>query len=156
MALGELEMRKVTPADVPQIVEFLKANFHETQGLIPLGNRNKFVMSDEHITAWAQKAANHPDLIAFIDDDGMILGEFAETVFGPNRIARGGVWYVRPRARGGPLAWRLLKAFDQQAAEKGALAGRMELDNPSYIDVIDRMYKKIGFREFSKIYVKEY
>jgi hypothetical protein len=155
-AKGEKAVRRTRPSDVPLIAEFLKANYHETIGLIPITNREKFVMDPDYVNAFAQKAASHPDLISYIDENGMIMGDLGETTIGPNRIARGGVWYVRPEARGTPLGWRLLKAFDDEGRDRGALCARMELDNPINLSVIDRMYQKRGFRRYSYIYVKEY
>ena len=154
---GRMKMRKVTSKDGWRVAEFMAAYYPEAVAQIPLGNRGKFQIDENYVAAWAEKAVNHPNCIAFIDEDnGIILGELAETNIGPNKIARGGIWYVRPEARSGLLAWRLLEAFDKEANERGALCGRMEVDNPVHLGTIERMYKKIGFRPFSKIYVKEY
>jgi len=149
-------MRKVTPEDAPLLAQFMKEYFAEARPTVPLENRERFTLDDSYVTGWAERAATCPGIFGFISDDGMILGEIAETWVGPNKIARGGIWYVRPGARGGLCAWRFLKAFDKEARERGAICSRLDLDNPVFRHVIERMYKKLGYREYSKIYVKEY
>ena len=133
----------------------MTAYFHEAQPTVPLSNRDKFVLDPDFVLRWAKNVVSSPNIFGFIDDDGMILGEINNTWVGPNKIANGGIWYVRPMARSSTLGWRLLKAFDDKAHQV-ALVARMALDNPSNIPIVDRMYKKIGFKEYSKIYVKEY
>ena len=148
-------MREIRPSDYPVIAEMMTAYFHEAQPTVPLSNRDKFVLDPDFVLRWAKNVVGNCNIFGFIDDNGMILGEISNTWVGPNKVANGGIWYVRPMARSGTLAWRLLKAFDDKA-HKVALVARMALDNPSNGPIIDRMYKKIGFREYSKIYVKEY
>ena len=148
-------MREIRPSDYPVIAEMMTAYFYEAQPTVPLSNREKFVLDPDFVLRWAKNVVGNCHIFGFIDDDGLILGEVNNTWVGPNKIANGGIWYVRPMARSSTLGWRLLKAFDDKARQV-SLVGRMSLDNPSYHDVIDRMYKKIGYHEYSKIYVKEY
>jgi GNAT superfamily N-acetyltransferase len=155
-AKGPATLRAVTPEDAPQVAQLMTDYFYEARTHIPLVHRERYTLDDRYVRVWAKRAVTTPQIFGFIDDDGMIFGEIAETWVGPNRIARGGIWYVRPRARGGLLAWRLLKAFDMEAAKRGAFCSRMDLDNPIFFEVIDRMYKKLGYRVYSRIYVKEY
>lgn len=103
-----------------------------------------------------ESALAHPDLISYISDDGVILGELGHTIFGPERVARGVLWYVRPEARNGILARRLLKAFDEEAKARGAVYSKMDLDNPAQINVIEGLYQLAGYEEFSKSYLKEF
>lgn len=149
-------MRVVKPTDLPQIVKFMKEYFIEAQPQVPLENKDKFVLEEDCVNRWAKRVVSNPNIFGFIDDNGMILGEISTTWVGPNKVANGGIWYVRPMARSSTLGWRLLKAFDDEAYKRGAICARMDLDNPVYHQIIDRMYKKIGFKEYSKIYVKEY
>lgn len=144
-------MRKATAADAPRLVEFLFAYFIEAQKTMKMRVSLDLLASRQFF----ETALAHPDLISYISDDGVILGELGRTIFGPERVARGVIWYVKPEARNGILARRLLKAFDEEAKARGAVYSKMDLDNPAQIDVIDGFYKRVGYREFSKTYLKE-
>jgi hypothetical protein len=145
-------MRKATPQDAPQIVEWFLRYFLENQKLMPMKVSCDFHM----VRQWIEHALNHPDLISYISDNGVILGELGHTWMGPNKVARGGIWYVKPEARNGMLAMALLRAFNKEAGERGAIYAKQELDNPARIEVIDGLYKLAGYREYSKTYVKEF
>lgn len=101
------------------------------------------------------RALRHPDLISYISENGVIFGELSHMWLGPERVGRGVLWYVKPEARNGLLARSLLRAFDKEAKERGAVYSKMDLDNPARIGVIDGFVKHLGYREFSKSYVKE-
>ena len=100
-------------------------------------------------------ALKHPGLISYIADDGIIMGELSQPWFGKTPVARGIVWYVRPEARNGILARNLMRAFDKEAKERGAHYSRMELDNAAHIDTIDGFFKKMNYRDYSRIYLKD-
>jgi GNAT superfamily N-acetyltransferase len=149
-------IRQAGFGDVSLIAEMMTDYYHEAKAQIPLEKRDCFTLDPGYVKGWAKRVVSNPHIFGFIADDGMIFGEVIETWVGPNKICRGGIWYVRPRARGGLLAWRLLKAFDQEAHKRGAICSRMDLDNPVFACLIDRMYKKLGYKEYSRVYVKEY
>ena len=110
----------------------------------------------EMVLNFMEKSLKNPDLISFIAEEGVIMGEVAHTWWGPNEIANGGIWYVSPEARNGILARALLRAFDEEAASRGAVYSRMSLDNPAHFKIVDGLYHLSGYRDYSKIYVKDY
>lgn len=144
-------MRKAGPQDVNRILEMLMAYFIENQKIMPMAVSFDILKTRAFLT----HALNHPDVISYISDDGVILGELGETWFGPNKVARGVLWYVKPEKRGSTLAWRLLKAFDGEARARGAKYAKQDLDNPARIGLVENVYHKMGYRDFSKSYVKE-
>lgn len=144
-------MRKTTPADVLKITEFIRDYFEEAKPTFPAPLDFDLEQSANFIFM----ALQHPNVISYIADDGVILGELAHTWFGPNKLARGILWYVRPGARNGILARRLLKAFDGEAKARGARLCLNDLHNPAHLNMIDGFVKKIGYRSYSKCYLKE-
>lgn len=143
-------MRRTTPDDLVTIIEWMVDYFIENQQKMPMNVQ----MNVQQMKKFFEHALVHPDMVSYISDDGVILGEVAETWFGPNKVGRGILWYVRPQARNGILARRLLRAFDNEARERGARFARMELDNPANLKQIDGLVKKVGYEDFSKIYVR--
>ena len=145
-------MRKTTPEDGPEILEMLTDYFIENQHIMPMNIK----LDIKNCRQFLETALGHGDLISFIADDGVIMGDLAQTWFGPNRVARGALWYVRPRARNGLLARRLLNAFDDEAKERGAIYSKQDLDNPAHLRLIERFVGHCGYREFSKSFLKEF
>lgn len=145
-------MRKTTAADAPRLVEFMFAYFIEAQKTMKM----KVSMDLLAVRSFFENALAHPDLISYISEDGVILGELGRLWWGAERVARGVLWYVKPEARNGLLARRLLMAFDGEAKARGAVYSKMDLDNPAQGDVIDGLYKLAAYHEFSKSYVKEF
>lgn len=143
-------MRKATPDDLCQIIEWMVDYFIENQQKFPM----KVDMNVQQMRKFFELALASPALISFISDDGIIMGELAETWFGPNKVGRGILWYVRPEARNGILARRLLRAFDSEAYQRGARYCRMELDNPANVKQIAGLVEKAGYEDFSKIFVR--
>ena len=143
-------MRKTTPDDLCQIIEWMVDYFIENQQKFPM----KVEMNVQQMRRFFEQILGKPEIVSYISDDGVILGDVAETWFGPNKIGRGVLWYVRPQARNGILARRLLRAFDQEAHDRGARFCRMELDNPANLKQIDGLIKKVGYEDYSKIYVR--
>jgi hypothetical protein len=138
------------PDDLPTILEWFTDYFLENQKKMPMDVE----LNIKQVRKFFEHALKQPSLIGFMSEDGVILGEESETWFGPNKVGRGLLWYVRPKARNGILAMRLLKAFDEEAKNRGARFCRMELDNPANLKTIDGLVKKAGYEDYSKIYVR--
>ena len=146
-------MRPTTIEDLPQILEWMVDYYVENQKVMPMP---RVKMDVNYTKTWLLNALRNPGLISFISDDGVIMGAMMETHIGPNKIGRGGIWYVRPEARNGILAMRLLRAFDEEARERGALYAYQDVENPAHLQVLDGLYKLEGYKEFSKVYLKEF
>lgn len=145
-------MRKTTPQDGADILEMLTDYYIENQKKMPM----KVNFDIPTVRKFLEQALTHPNLISYIADDGIVFGELSETWFGPNKVSRGLVWYVKPKARNGILAKNLLEAFDDEARERGAIYGRMEIDNPANLPTVGRMLKHAGYDQFSNIYLRKY
>lgn len=146
-------MRETTPADCPALMQMYFDYWIE--------NRENYFQ--RHVVMdllWAKRYLDailaNPDSIGFIDDDGVCLGIMVDTWFGPNRIAQGIMWYVTPRARGRLLAWRLLKAFDKEARQRGALVTLNALLNSTFEDRVGGILEASGYKKMSLNYVKEH
>lgn len=145
-------VRKTVQDDVPKILAFMKAYFEENQGKMPM----RVELNLDTCKTFFTLALKHPNVISYISDDGVILGELSTTWFGPNKVGRGVLWYVKPEARNGILARRLLKAFDDEARKRGATMVFNDLHNAANLEMIDGFVKKCGYRNYSKSYLKEF
>ncbi len=145
-------MRKATSKDVAQITWWFKEYFDEAQQIMGMNVK----LDLRTVRAFFEKTLGQRDLISYIGEDGVIMGELGHTWWGPNTIANGGIWYVTPEARNGIFARALLKAFDEEAAARGAVYSRMALDNPAHVKAVEGLYHLAGYQDYSKIYVKEF
>lgn len=148
---GTPQVRAIKPQDAPQVVEFLFAYFLEHQRLAPLN----ICMDILWTRRFLDMALSNQNVIGFIAENGVILGEVCYTWFGPNMTAKGFLWYVRPEARGGWLAWRLLKAFDKATRERGARYSFQELHNPTHRHIAEKLFHRAGYKDYSASYLKE-
>lgn len=144
-------MRRATPADLETIFRFFVRYYLENQEQMPM----KVTMDIDGTRRFFKEALTHKDLISYISDDGVILGELGRLWFAKERVARGVLWYVKPEARNGILARNLLSAFDKEAKERGAVYSKMDLDNPANIRIIEGFCNLMGYREYSKSWAKE-
>ncbi len=144
-------MRKTTPKDIEQILRFLYAYYHENQKIMPMD-----VDFDlEECWTFLKKALAHPNIISYISDNGVIMGELSQPWFGKTPVARGIAWYVKPENRNGILARSLMRAYDNEARERGARYSKQEFDNAAHLEVIDSFMKLMDYKDYSKIYLKD-
>lgn len=144
-------MRKATPNDLEKIFRFFVGYYLENQEKMPM----KVTLDVEGTRRFFKDALSHRDLISYISDEGVIMGELGRLWFAKERVARGVLWYVKPEARNGILARSLLQAFDKEAKEREAVYSKMDLDNPANIRIIEGFCKLMGYREYSKSWAKE-
>ena len=95
------------------------------------------------------------ECISYMSDDGVVIGNTMKPWFSETMFANSLVWYVKPEARNGLLARSLIREFDKEAARRGAKYSHLSLDNPINIDIIDPFIKKLGYRDYSKIYMRD-
>jgi hypothetical protein len=145
-------MRKATPADTEKIFRMVVAYFLENQEKRPM----KITLDVDGTRRFLKEVLGHKDLISYLSDDGVILGELGRLWMAHERVSRGILWYVKPEARNGILARNLLRAFDKEAKERSAVYSKMDLDNPANIHIIEPFCKLMGYEEFSKSWVKEF
>lgn len=144
-------MRKATLADANRIIEFLFAYFMEYHKTKPL----KVGFDIPQTRAFIEQCLKNDNVICYISEEGVILGEVCYTWFGPNLWAKGFLWYVRPESRGRWSAWRLIKAFDKEAKERGASYSLQELHNPTHKTVAEGLFHKANYKDYSASYMKE-
>jgi len=145
-------MRKTEAKDAEQILRFLNRYYVENQEIMPM----EIDFDLEDTWTFLNRAFQHPELISYISDDGIIMGEITQPWFSKTPVARGLVWYVSPKARNGILARSLLRAFDKEAQERGAKFSRMDFDNPAHLQMIDPFIRLMGYEDFSKVYLKRF
>lgn len=76
---------------------------------------------------------------------GMVVGKLAQYEFAPVLLGYNHVWYVKPEKRGSPVAFRLLKAFEDWAREKGAAHIHLGLAAGILPERTGRMLEKTGY-----------
>lgn len=87
--------------------------------------------------------------------EGFILGQIGETWFGPNRIAKPAVLYVKPESRNGLIARALLRRFESEARNRGAGSILWEFDSGlSDPKMLSGLMESIGYEFHGPIYRK--
>lgn len=100
VALGMELHEESAASDIPFDVEFTAQSVYE-----------QIICSDDGF-----------GLLAMEDDHpvGMVIGKLAQYEFSPAVLAYNHVWYVKSERRGSPIAFRLLRAFEDWALYQGA------------------------------------
>jgi GNAT superfamily N-acetyltransferase len=81
-------------------------------------------------------------VIAGIIVDGFLMGRFVEEV----------LWYVEPEHRG--VGVLLYAKFEEACREKGCYGIAMSAYNNKYLSVVDRFYRRNGYKEIDRKYFK--
>lgn len=111
-------IRRATVEDIRPIYDMMKSYFSEHT------DRHGYPLAwdDERVVIHLGNLLYHEDGLNFISEnnEGVILGEIGDTWFGPNRMAKPHVLYVRPEHRNGLIARALLRTFEHAAQQRGA------------------------------------
>ena len=143
-------MRRATLADSEQILRYLYDYYRENQEKLPIN----IDFDLEECWGFLRKALEHPSVISYITDGGVIMGELGHPWFGKTPIAKGVAWYVEPESRNGIMARSLMRAFDNEAQERGARFIQQPIDNGTNIKMIAPLMKRLGYEDYSKIFIK--
>ena len=89
--------------------------------------------------------------------EGVILGEVAETWFGPNVMAQPHILYVKPEHRNGLIARALLRRFEKEALKRKALFVLWEFESGvSDADMLSGLMKCLHYEFQGPIYRKTF
>lgn len=100
---------------------------------------------------WSQQGVN------FITEnkEGMILGSVGETWFGKNLLGKPAALYVAPEHRNGLIARALLRRFEQECKQRGAVAILWEFESGLADPVmIDGLMKSLKYEYQGTMYRK--
>lgn len=93
-----------------------------------------------------------PDHCLIVHDHGMIAGSISRIMFGDALIAQEIAWYAEEDGKS------LLEAFELWAYTQGAdeigMVG-LEYDDPKRNKVMERLYRRMGYRVIEKQYSKK-
>lgn len=105
-------IRLATEADVMQIVDWVEDLRAAVNGLMPV--------SRPWTAAMVAGLIQSPDAAVFVSSGGFIAGSMQPTIINPARVAMEHGWFARDRS-----GMRLLLAFEEWAAEQGAVMVKM-------------------------------
>lgn len=102
----------------------------------------------------------NPMFVIFVAEDhsgnlvGMLAGVLTTRIFSPAPTAGELVWWVDPEARQNGVGVELHTAFEAWAKNKGALSCSMVLLQDENEELIDKMYKTMGYNPTERSYFK--
>lgn len=101
-----------------------------------------------------------PDSVIYLAFDGnkpvgFFWGSMANFVWSGQKIATDHLLYVSPNYRGGNHGYRLLKAYEKWATEKGAKAINISVASGITTERTGRFYEAMGYSPIAKQYRKE-
>jgi len=112
------------------------------------------------VAALAQRlCVENPRGAVFIAHDGggvvgMMAGSVAEHFFGFSLTAFDFALYVRPEHRGGSVAVRLVKAFEEWARAAGAEDIALGISTGVHADRTKQLYERLGYTVVGSTHVK--
>lgn len=114
-------------------------------------------LTDSELMAITQSCTENGIAIVSEDDNGVltgvIAGRFLETA-AIGKMCEEVIWYVEPEHRG--MGLLLFDRF-MEACELASCNGvAMSAYNNEYLQVVDRLYKKNGFKEVDRKYYKSF
>jgi N-acetylglutamate synthase-like GNAT family acetyltransferase len=96
-----------------------------------------------------EKILSVPTAVGFVAEDkeivGFICGAFHQQFFTQQKFASDMALYVEPKYRGGSAAFRLVKAFENWAKEKGASHIWLGQSVGQNIDATTKFYERLGY-----------
>jgi GNAT superfamily N-acetyltransferase len=145
-------VRRVTAEDVELIAQMSVDYYHENQAIKPYDVDFDIDVARANLTVMIQQ----PSAIGYVSDDGYILGELRRMWFGKDVFGYGGAgFYVRPPARNGLLARRLMNAFCDEAKSRGAKYCVFSLFNDVRSEMLDGFFIALGCQPQGSVYLKE-
>ena len=96
-------------------------------------------------------------LLAMEDDTpvGMVIGKIAQYEFAPVALGYNHVWYVTPDKRGTPIAFRLLRAFEDWSRSRGAIHIHLGLAAGVLAERTGKALLRAGYEPLGGNFVRE-
>lgn len=131
--------------DIPRVLEWAR-QFH----LLSPWNHHRF--DETRMRTTIEFLIQSPDHCLIVHDHGMIAGSISRIMFGDALIAQEIAWYAEEDGKS------LLEAFELWAYTQGAdeigMVG-LEYDDPKRNKVMERLYRRMGYRVIEKQYSKK-
>lgn len=129
--------------DRPEIIRMLRDAHRAAGDIFP------YPFSTEHAVDVATRHLVDDDCLALVVPGGMLLASCAPHPFAPVKYAFETVWWIDPDFRGGTLAVRMLRDYENWARGKGCAFITMASLVHSPVN-----YEKFGYRETETHFIK--
>lgn len=143
-----MTIRQATEADVPAMVEMGREFVRSTS------YRDTVPESPEHLSGVGALLLKH-GVVLLAEQDGRVVGMIAGTVY-PHYLTGARTlgeswWWVNEGARGHGAADALLDALEAWGRSQGATRSELGSRNA----VLDRFYRRRGYRPVERVHAKE-
>ncbi len=149
-----MEIRKATEDDILSIVS-LGAQFHGESAY-----RNT-AFDPAYFATFLRTVVTHGDYVALLAESGgtlhgALLALVSPFFFSGEIKATDIMFYVSPRGRGTPAAFRLEKAFSAWAKEKGDKMPKiLGVSSGMKLDKVNAFYERMGYICIGHVFAKE-
>lgn len=143
-------IRNATHDDIPTMIALGEAMHAESRYA-------RFPWNSERVAALIATLIDSDDGLALVAEEGGeiiggILAAIEESFFGPARFACEFAVFVRPDARGGMVAARLLSTYAQWARERGAELVQAGITTGVATESSARLYSMVGFQPVGQLF----
>lgn len=144
-------IRRATIDDLPSILR-MSEDFHQAS---PYRN---IPFNKEFLAQNVQAILINPLFSLFVAEDhngnlvGMLAGVITQKLFSPEPAAGELVWWVDPEYRSNGIGPELHQSFQAWAISKGCSSISMVLLEDENLELIDKMYKNMGYTPTERSY----
>jgi GNAT superfamily N-acetyltransferase len=144
-------IRNATHDDIPTMIALGAAMHAESRYA-------RFPWNSEKVSALIAALIDSDDGLALVTDDGDgaltggMLAAIEDSFFGEARFACEFAVFVRPDARGGIAAARLLRAYAQWARDSGADLVQAGITTGVNVEASARLYAGVGFQPIGTLF----
>lgn len=138
-------MRIAEPVDIDVILE-MAMKFVGMTGYDKISNKD-----DIELLIQAFLEAPRNEKIIILDDFGFIAGQVTKFPFGSDLMASEVAWWIDPDSRGENRGAKLVQAFEYWAKN---IAGCRFVSMTSLDSVVEKLYKKNGYKLYERAYMK--
>ena len=146
-------IRKAELKDVPAVVRLVKEFFEES-----LSEYGLLLESKTIFETLENYAKNYIGIVAEENGEivGVVGGLVSSSIFDKGQlVGQETIWYVDKRFRGGVIGLKLIKAFEEECKIRGAKLIAMVNMGNLYTDVLDKIYKRRGYKLMERQYIRE-
>lgn len=143
-------IRNATHDDIPTMIALGEAMHAESR-------YGRFPWNSGKVAALIASLIDSDDGLALVaEEDGQIIGgilaAIEDSFFGPARFACEFAVFVRPDARGGMTAARLLRVYAQWARKRGAHLVQAGITTGVATESSARLYSAVGFQPVGQLF----
>lgn len=145
-------IRKAELKDILAVIKLVKEFFEESlseYGLL-LEDKTIFETIENYIKNYIGIVAEENEEII-----GVIGGLVAPSIFDKNQlIGQETIWYVDKKYRNGIIGLKLIEAFEKECKKGKAQLIAMVCMGNLYADILDKIYKRKGYKLMERQYIK--